>query len=306
MVRPVDFGFNAETAADNAFQNLPQLSPNELREAVLQEFDEAVATLVQAGIQVLVLEKPDGLPSMPDAVFPNNWFSTRQDGTVVLYRMAAQNRQNERLQYPALERLLLGKGFQVNAVVNIGPMHHQAKGVEVQYLEGTGSLIIDHTLQRVYASLSHRTHPEQLKRFAQLFGYELIAFDAFDASGKPFYHTNVVLSIGDRFAVICADAIPDSQRAMVLDKLSAGREVIELSHQRTQTHFCANILQLAGPKDELPRIVMSQTAFSGFDGGLRTRLSHYGQLVPINIPYIEQVGGGSARCMLAEVFLPRA
>lgn len=300
MVRPVDFGYNQETAQDNAFQNTSALSPQQLRDAVLAEFDDAVTTLVQAGIRVLVLEKPDGLPQMPDAVFPNNWFSTRHDGTVVLYPMAAANRRNEKLQYPAVERLLLGKGYQVGAVVNIGPMHKEHD----QFLEGTGSLIIDHTLQRVYASRSHRTHDAQLANFARVFGYEVISFDALDAAGNAFYHTNVVLSIGDKFAVVCADAIPEAQRQYVLDKLATGREVITLTHQQTQAHFCANILQVAGPAGEPSRIVMSQTAYQGFDGGLKARLEKYGQLVPISIPNIELVGGGSARCMMAEVFLP--
>jgi hypothetical protein len=300
MVRPVDFGFNAETATDNAFQRQPSASATELKRLVLDEFDEAVVKLIQAGIKVLVLEKGDGLPTMPDAVFPNNWFSTRHDGTVVLYPMAAPNRRIERLQYPAVERLLISKGFALSSVLTIGPSVSEEKF----FLEGTGSLIIDHELNRVYASISPRTTLHQLNNYAAKFGYELITFDAFDAAGQPFYHTNVVLSIGDRFAVVCADAIPESQRANVIQKLGEGREVITLSFQQTQASFCANVLQLAGPVGETPRIVMSQTAFNGFSGGHKTRLEQYGQLVPLNIPNIELVGGGSARCMLAEIFLP--
>lgn len=302
MVRPVDFGFNEQTAFDNAFQNQLDLSAHELKAQVLEEFDQAVATLIQAGIRVLVLEKPDGLPKMPDAVFPNNWFSTRHDGTVVLYPMAAENRRAERLQYPAVEQVLLRKGYTINAVTSIGPLHSTPK----TYLEGTGSLIIDHVFERVYASLSPRTDQAQVERFAALFGYEAVTFDAFDAAGQPFYHTNVVLSIGDGFSVICSEAIPAEQRAQVLGKLSQGREVIELSFQQTQASFCANILHLSGAEGEPTKIVMSETAWQGFGHGHRARLEAYGQLVPISIQTIEKVGGGSARCMLAEIFLPTA
>jgi hypothetical protein len=298
MVKPTDFGFNQETSVDNAFQKAPLTSQKELSKLVLKEFDDAVVTLIQAGIKVLVLEKPDGLPQLPDAIFPNNWFSTRHDGTVILYPMAAPNRRLEKLQYPAVERLLIKKGFGISSVVTIGPSVAEEKF----FLEGTGSMVIDHKMNRVYACLSPRTTSHQLHNFVNRFGYELIEFDAFDASGKPFYHTNVVMSIGNDFSVICAESIPEVQRPYVLQKLREGREMIELSYQQTQASFCANILQVnAG---EHSKIVMSQTAFNGFTGGHKARLGQYGQLVPIAIPNIESVGGGSARCMLAEIFLP--
>lgn len=298
MVRPVDFGFNEETGADNVFQHVPP-ETMKLPQDALREFDGMVNTLRDAGVQVLVLEGHEGLMKCPDAVFPNNWISVEHDGTVVVYPMKTPNRQAETLRLSDVRALLQAQGHCfLGKTVLVGDAEHHA-------LEGTGSIIIDHLAHRLYAAISERCDAGLLERYAQERGYVTpVAFRTRDSHGTPFYHTNVMMSLGDTFAVVCADAIVPEDRERVLRQLSAQHDVIVITPEQTEQSFCANILQVCNEAGD-PLVVMSRRAYEGFTDAQRKRLATHGKLVPVNIDTIEAVGGGSARCMMAQVFAPK-
>lgn len=299
LIRPASFGPNAETAASNAFQR-PALSDEpSVRACAIGEFDGLVAAVRKAGVRVHVFDDTTQ-PAKPDALFPNNWVSFHDDGTVVLYPMAAANRRPER-RMDVIESLGAHHGFSVSRVLDLSPLEERGA-----YLEGTGSLVLDRANRIAYAALSPRTTPLALGEFARQMDYEVVAFATADASGDPVYHTNVVMSIGECFAVICAEALPvDAERRRVLERLQrGGRRVIEIGIAQMQA-FAGNILQLNSASAE-PVIVMSATARQAFTPEQRAFLEQSGKLVPAPLPIVETVGGGSARCMLAEVFLPKA
>jgi hypothetical protein len=259
-----------------------------------------VADLRSAGVNVLVLEKPPGLPQLPDAVFPNNWFATDEEGRVYIFPMCTKNRRAETMQLEAALHILKLSGFKVNEVVDL------TKSGGEGFLEGTGSMIFDRPQGKIYASRSVRTDEEKLQEFLSISGFEkAIVFDAISSNGMPFYHTNVVMSIGDGFSVISLDAVPEgSEKEKLIDNLSIHRDVVEISKVQAEQYFCGNILQLAtGTNSSV--IVMSTSAYDGFTDDQLDELSDFGTLLPISIPTIEKVGGGSARCMMAEIFLPR-
>lgn len=298
MVRPYDFGFNTETGIDNEFQVMPDLSRQEINQQANLEFQNMVNTLEREGVNVLILEKNERCPmKIPDAVFPNNWFSTEHDGTILTYPMAASNRRMERR--PAdLERLLKENGYTVRNHINVGRINESEA-----FLEGTGSMIIDHRQEIVYAARSKRCSDAQFDNFIRLRFYKKgILFDTLSSTGKPIYHTNVIMSIGDKYAVICLECMVDSpEKQAVIKNLEASFEVIEISMAQMENHFCGNILQVNSRTGD-PLIVMSRRAFRGFNAGQIKRLEAYGRIVPVDIDIIETVGGGSARCMMAEIF----
>lgn len=298
MVRPVDFGFNEETALDNEFQHKPK-NAKEVRENALVEFDNMVANLTQAGIKVLVLEKDDLTTSTPDAVFPNNWFSTNKKGELIIYPMFAENRRQER-RIDDLESLLQQNGYEVKQRQILGNINEHEK-----ILEGTGVLVIDHQNGVLYASESERCHPEQLAHFQAKHNYaQSHLFQTQSSKGKAIYHTNVMMSVGDGFAVVCAECFADADEyAAVKQKLAETRDVIEISLAQMEQHFCGNILHVMNAEGER-HIVMSQQAYDGFTPEQKARLEAHGRLLPNVINTIEDVGGGSARCMIAEIFLP--
>jgi hypothetical protein len=298
MVRPARFGFNPETFASNPFQQVADsaadLEPHWL---ALAEFDGLAQALERAGIRVLAI--PDtGLPEKPDAIFPNNWVSFHGDGTAVLYPMLAPNRRLERRD-DILEQVSRVGGFRLARTVDL--THREAQG---KFLEGTGSLVLDRVHRVAYASLSPRTDLDVLGEFAQIMDYDLVMFEAFDAARRPVYHTNVVMAIGTRFAVICGAAIGEPRhRSAVFDKLAAGgHEVIDISMQQMHD-FAANILELETPRG--PLIALSTTAWKSLDKPQRRALEAHGMVILAAIPTIERVGGGGVRCMLAELHLPK-
>ncbi len=298
MVRPHDFGFNEETGQDNEFQHPLDLSETEINQKANAEFQAMVDRLRQEGVTVLILEKPvREYPRTPDAIFPNNWFSTEHDGTLITYPMAAISRRYER-RPEDVEKLLVANGYKIRNVIHVGALDERER-----FLEGTGSMVIDHRAEVVYAARSHRCHEAQFDNFIRLRFYkEGILFDTRSSSGRPIYHTNVIMSIGDRFAVICLDCIPDpAQREQVKTSLEQSFDVIEISMEQMENHFCGNILQVnsAGGR---PLIVMSRRAEQGFTPLQIERLARYGKTLPMELDTIEQVGGGSARCMMAEIF----
>jgi hypothetical protein len=298
MVRPANFGFNLQTAPSNAFQSPAQLGPGGTgtADSALREFDGLADRLLRAGVEVIVAEDTPS-PPKPDAVFPNNWVSFHRDGTVVLYPMLADNRRSERRE-DLIEQVTRDGGFRIIRTVDLSHREQQGK-----FLEGTGSLVLDRPGRIAYAALSPRTDLDVLGEFAQRLDYDLVTFDAVDPHGRAVYHTNVVMSVGTRFAALCGEAIMDRRhRAAVMEKLRAtGHEVLELSMEQ-MLRFAANILELAGASGAV--IAMSTTAWSSFDPAQRRSLERHGTVVAADIPVIEALGGGGVRCMMAEIHLP--
>ncbi|MBU4399902.1 MAG: hypothetical protein KKE86_11275 [Planctomycetes bacterium] len=302
MVRPRDFGFNEETALDNEFQTRPEAADSEINRRANVEFQNMVDRLRAEGIDVMVLEPDDQRRTkVPDAVFPNNWFSTHRDGTLITYPMMAPSRRAE-VRPADIERLLRQHGRAVKNLIRFGDGEHQPE----KFLEGTGALVIDRADRVVYAARSQRCDTELFERFIRFRAYkEGILFDALSSSGKPVYHTNVMMNLGGRYAVICAESIRNAaQRARALQSLGRSFDVLEISLEQMEKHYCGNILQLRN-RDGGFVIVMSARAEKGFTLEQRERLSAYGKIVSVDLETIETIGGGSARCMLAEVFLPR-
>ncbi|MCC6937606.1 MAG: amidinotransferase [Flavobacteriales bacterium] len=301
LVRPTGFRFDPETADTNEFQR--QLSDTDVAQAAAEEFDGLLGSLRQCGIGITVLDPFD--LKAPNAVFPNNWFSTHADGTVVLYPMCTPSRRAER--DPDLARSLAREGFRIGAVVDLSAWEHQGR-----ILEGTGSLVLDRVKQRAFACLSPRTHESALSAWSERFGYTPIAFTAtMDGrlNGQPVYHTNVIMSIAMRFAVVCFEAMPyPAERQEVEEELAkSGREIIALS--LSQMHkYVGNLLELKGidpgpSRKKTSFTFLSETAFHALQPHQRIALERHTQLIPVPIPVIETVGGGSVRCMLAENFL---
>lgn len=298
MVRPYDFGFNEETGVDNEFQHQPLESEIEINKKANIEFQNMVDILRTEGVNVLILEKPDkAYIKTPDAIFPNNWFSTEHDGTLLTYPMAAVNRRYERRPLD-VEKLLNRHDYKVRNVINVGCIDENER-----FLEGTGSMIIDHAGEIVYAARSKRCHEAQFDNFIRLRFYEEgILFNTRSSSGSPIYHTNVMMSIGEKFAVICLDCIYDIQERNRVEKsLKRFFDIITISIEQMEKYFCGNILQVNSISGD-PLIVMSKRAFSGFTEEQIKRLRQYGKIIAVNLDTIEAVGGGSARCMMAEIF----
>src|ERR1700722_18137828 len=247
MVRPASFGFNLQTAASNAFQQPPPAhSEVEVQGLALSEFDALAKALQRAGVEVLVVPDTEQ-PAKPDAIFPNNWVSFHVDGTVALYPMLAPNRRSERRE-EVLEHVVREGHFHVSRTVDL--THREAEG---KFLEGTGSLVLDRAHRVAYASLSPRTDLDVLGEFAQLLDYELVTFEAWDTTAQPVYHTNVVMAIGTRFAVVCGESIAHPRhRDAVFDKLrAAGHDIVDISRPQMQ-QFAGNMLELAAAGGPVP------------------------------------------------------
>jgi hypothetical protein len=299
MVRPVRFGFNHETAASNTFQHEAARDgafAERLQREALREFDALAERLARAGVQVIVAEDTPE-PAKPDAIFPNNWVSFHRDGTVVLYPMLAPNRRLERRD-DVIRQVIRAGGFHASRTVDLS--QHEIDG---QYLEGTGSLVLDRREHIAYANLSPRTDLDVLGEFALKLDYDLVPFEALDDAGRPIYHTNVMMALGGEFAVVCGESIAEkAQRDGVYGTLRASRrEVIEISVDQMHA-FAGNILELAPAGSRV--IAMSTTAWTSLLAPQRRALERYGAVVAADIPVIERHGGGGVRCMLAEVHLP--
>jgi hypothetical protein len=299
MIRPTRFQSNPQTADSNAFQTEPDASPAEQQRAALPEFEGLVSALRGAGVDVVVFDDTPE-PHTPDSVFPNNWVSFHADGTVVIYPMEAENRRGER-RMDIIDRLGTELGFQVREVVDLS--HHEANG---HFLEGTGSMVLDRVNRVAYACLSSRTHLDVLGDFAQRMDYDVVAFEAVDRDGVPIYHTNVLMNVGERLAVICDGAISrDEQRKAVLERLEAtGHEIISLSFDQLLA-FAGNMLELRAA-DGVPVIAMSRRAWNSLSEEQRAVCEANGRIVTAAIDDIEDSAGGSVRCMLAEIHLPKS
>lgn len=295
MVRPVSFGYNEETATNNAFQvNDPSLDPQQVRQKAVKEFDEMVHRLRDAGINVHVVDDSVS-PTKPDAVFPNNWVTFHEDGTVVTYPMHAPSRRLERRE-DIIEAL--GKRFLVQQRIHL----EKAEGEE-RFLEGTGSLILDRPNRIAYACRSPRTDEQLLDTFCKRMDYQKIMFTAVDADGKQIYHTNVMMALGETFVVICLDAVPDAGERKVLRERFANTDkaVIEISLPQMM-QFAGNMLQVANAKGDT-FLVMSEQAYQSLSEEQLEQIKTHTTSLHSPLDTIERYGGGSARCMMAEIFL---
>lgn len=298
MVRPVRFQQNPQTAESNNFMSDLDASPSDQQDAAVAEFEALRQALLDNGIGVVVFDDTRE-PHTPDSVFPNNWVSTHADGQAVLYPMEAPNRRTERRR-DIIDRLSADYGYDISEVIDLS---HFEKNE--QFLEGTGSLVLDRWHRVAYACLSSRTSPDVLEEFGRLMGYEVVAFHAVDRDGFPIYHTNVMMSVGEVIAPVCVDAIFDpAERAIVIDQLErSGHDVLRLSFDQLES-FAGNMLELRNLAGERV-IAMSQCAFQSLSDEQRGLLSANGKLAVADISSIEESAGGSVRCMLAEIHLPR-
>ena len=298
MIRPARFESNPLTAESNKFQGKTSASPAEQHSAALQEFDGLVASLRDKGINVVVVDDT-AEPHTPDSIFPNNWVSFHADGTVVLYPMEAANRRTERRR-DIIDSLAREKGFHVSRIIDLTAHEHRG-----QYLEGTGSLVLDRPHRIAYACLSSRTDLDVLGDFAQQLDYEIVAFDAVDKDGFPVYHTNVLMSVGENLAVICDESIArHEQREAVMQSLqSSGHEVVSLTYAQMEA-FAGNMLELRA-ESGLRLIAMSECARASLTDEQLVVIEANARIITAPVDRIERSSGGSVRCMLAEIHLPK-
>ena len=301
MVRPASFGFNPETAANNYYQKMPEeLSKDEIQELAIKEFDEFVSKLKEHGINVVVVDDDPTLQTS-DSVFPNNWISFHNDGRVGLYPMYSSIRRLER-RGDIYNDILPGHGFKTTDIVDF--TGNESKNL---YLEGTGSMVLDRVNRIAYASLSDRTDSVVLNEFAHKFNYKTVSFSSFQSvSGKRklIYHTNVMMCVGDDFAILCKDAIDDqSERQQVIDSLTnTGKQIIYITEEQTQ-NFAGNMLEVDSNTGE-KYLVMSEAAYNSLNDKQLEVISNYCTIIQARLDIIESCGGGSVRCMMAEIFLP--
>ena len=292
MIRPVNFGFNEQTSGNNAFQ--VRGDEENARAKAVKEFDEFAELLRSNGVELFVVEDTPE-PHTPDSVFPNNWFSTHEGGTMVLYPMYAPNRRQERK--PSVINFIK-ENFKVKRVVDL-----TANEKQELFLEGTGSMIIDRDHNLVYACRSPRTEEKVLEQFCEELDYDYFLFGASDASGNEIYHTNVMMCVGTEFVVVCLDAIKDiDERENLIGLIEeSDKEIVEISLEQ-MGKFAGNMLEVKS-KDGEKMLVMSKRAYNSLNQEQVDTLQKYCRIISPNLTTIENNGGGSARCMMAEIYL---
>jgi hypothetical protein len=297
MVRPAHFGFNVETAANNAFQDKEStISKEEAEKKAIEEFDAMVRLLRNNRIHVLVVEDSP-VPPKPDAIFPNNWISFHENGTLVTYPMFSAIRREERREEIIEE---IEKQFVVDKRYSFE--YYEDEGM---FLEGTGSMLLDRPNRILYACLGPRTNIQLLDKFCLLMGYKKVVFSATDAQGLDIYHTNVMMSLGKDFAVVCFDSIKDKEEKKILEASleKTAKYMVSISLDQMH-HFAGNMLQVSNVIGE-DFLVMSSQAYQSLDPEQILTLHKFSNLIHSPLDTIESLGGGSARCMLAEIFLPK-
>jgi len=293
LVRPAKFGFNPQTAESNAFQVEVDLNEEEIQSKALSEFDAMVEKLCDLKIDVVVFEDTKE-PYTPDSVFPNNWFSTHLDGTFCLYPMEALARRFER-NANAIDTIK----SHISLIREFDLTYFEEEG---KFLEGTGSLVLDHENKIAYASISSRTNEEVLNIWAESLGFEIVKFCAFDQNGMAIYHTNVMMCLGDEFVVICLESIADENERKLLRETfrRTRKDVVEISFEQMNS-FAGNMLLLQNSWNE-KILVMSDTARNSLNENQIVKLESHAEIVSFDIDIIEKSGGGSVRCMIAEIF----
>lgn len=291
MVRPAHFAYNKETAKNNHFQNKPSMT--KVNERAVKEFDDFVDILRSNKIEVVVVQDTIE-PHTPDSIFPNNWFSTHSTRELVLYPMFAENRRMER-KSQVLE--IIEKHYQEHKVIDLTKWEDKNR-----FLEGTGSLILDHCNRIVYACRSERTDDFVFEEFYTKMNFEPEIFNSYDENKQLIYHTNVMLSIGEKLAIICSESITDKKRRdSVVNRLkNSKKEVVEISYEQMKS-FCANVIEVRNSENE-SCLIMSETARMAFTDEQIKTFEGYSKIISSPLNIIEQTGGGSARCMIAEIF----
>ncbi len=295
MIRPANFGFNEETFATCPFQKRMDLPAEEVQKRALHEFDLLAGKLKSEGVNVIVFEDTPE-PKKPDAIFPNNWVTFHENGTIALYPMLAPKRRLER-RIDILASLKKDRQYRASDICDLTPF--EKKG---EFLEGTGSMVLDRINRIVYACLSPRTHQEPLKKFAEIFGYKTVTFHTRDMMEKPVYHTNVVMSVGEKYAVACLEAVSEKQEKTRLSQSlkKTGHELIPITLDQMY-RFCGNILQIKNLLGE-PLTIMSDQACKTFTKKQLGVIKKYTRTVTSPAETIETISGGGVRCMMAEIF----
>ncbi|WP_405410406.1 citrulline utilization hydrolase CtlX [Maribacter sp. Asnod1-A12] len=300
MIRPVSFRMNEQTAVNNYFMEDIDMKNQEINQKAQEEFDAFVSVLKNKGVNVIVVQDTKE-PDTPDSVFPNNWISFHANGTVGVYPMFAENRRNERRD--DIFEILEHNGFKINDVID-----YSSAEEEELFLEGTGSILIDRVNNKAYCALSERADEELFIEFCEDFDFFPVIFTAnqsVDGKRLPIYHTNVMMALAENFVVICTDSIDDKkERKNVLDHLKKdGKEVIVITEQQMH-HFAGNMLQVLG-SDDKRYMVMSSAAYHSLTPKQVAQIENHCAILHSSLHTIETCGGGSARCMMAEVFLPK-
>jgi len=305
MVRPIDFKFNEQTAGDNEFQSKIDAEASVITARVLKEFDNFVEILRSKGINIVVHDKSHykelAPHKTPDAVFPNNWISTETNGFLFTYPMYAPNRRLEKLAFPFIEKQLVEEKFIIKGTVCLGTTEQ-----EQNFLEGTGCMIFDRQNRVIYGAKSLRMEDGAFQEYCKLLGYEGVSFDTESTNGKPYYHTNMIMCIGDTYVIIAKDGIKDSDRERVMEKLQkSGKEIIVITREQAEKGCCGNALQAKSEKNGKKFTVMSERAFKAFSEDQRKQVEKHDDILYANIDTIEEIGGGSARCMMCEIYLQK-
>ena len=299
MIRPINFGYNEETAVDNHYQNKDSIIKNS-NETAQKEFDNMVKNLKQNGISVHVFQDDEN-DYTPDSIFPNNWVSFHENGDVGLFPMYAKNRRLERR--PEVLEFLESEGFTISNIVDYSSAESENK-----FLEGTGSMILDRENRIAYCSISNRSNEDLFIEFCEDFKFTPVLFNSFHSVGNdrlPIYHTNVMMCVATHYVIICLDSIDDKkQRKNVFDFINrSGKNLIEISENQLES-FAGNMLELKNENDESV-LVMSKSAEDSLNENQKNIITNYSRIVSCDINTIEVCGGGSTRCMMAEIFLPK-
>lgn len=296
MVRPANFGFNEQTARTNSFQQKPIDDQQQIQKEALKEFDAMVELLKENEIELVVFEDTKD-PVKPDAVFPNNWMSVHEDGKLLLYPMLTPNRRMERR--PDFVQIIRDK-FVIKDIIDFSAEERNKKIVE-----GTGSLVFDHVNKIAYAARSERTDEALVKEISQRLGYSPIIFNAVDQQGNAIYHTNVLMCVGEKFAIVCLDAIrEDEDQERILGSLAdTNHKIIAISYAQMEA-FAGNMLEVKNKKGE-PFVLLSQQAFNSLIPGQIDAITQFSDLLPIQVKTIETYGGGSVRCMVGGIHAPK-
>ena len=300
MIRPVNFRYNKQTAVNNYYQKvLNDVSNNLVQKKALLEFNYFVRKLQKFGVNVMVIDDKIS-PDTPDSIFPNNWVSFHADGSVVVFPMYAKNRRDERRR-DIFKLLEIKYGFLINSIRDFTQLEHEEK-----YLEGTGSMVLDRKNKICYAAISVRTNKIAVMSFCKEFNYKPVLFKAYQNIKDErvlIYHTNVMMCVADNFVIICLDSIDNkNERDHVIDSIvNSGKKIIEITEEQKH-RFAGNMLQVMGDK---PYIVMSTSAFNSLTEDQKKNIQNYNEIIHSSLDTIEACGGGSARCMMAEVFLPK-